>query len=203
MCWQFGQQSAVGANGVQSALFWCRGAQSARAAYPPIFVLPQVPAAPRTLSCEDCTRTVPRTFPCAHTGSVPCLLEVRVGLQAFPGSLARPKSTPSVFLILRQPGGLHSQPFSTILNHSHNLTSQLQVCTHPLPSYKVVKVVKVDKAPQAPSCTHSQDHVSAVHGVPEIAASLRLHFMPGFNVCSCGPGQVSDALLIASVTRSR
>ena len=194
MCWQFGQQSAVGANGVQSALFWCRGAQSARAAYPPIFVLPQVPAAPRTLSCEDCARTVPCTFPCAHTGSVPCQLEVRVGLQAFPGSLARPKSTPSVFLILRQPGGLHSQPFSTTLTISHFSCK----CAIPLPSYKVVKV---DKAPQAPSCTHSQDHVSAVHGVPEIAAFLRLHFMPGFNVSSCWPPSASGAFLITSVTR--
>ena len=142
---------------------------------------------------------MPRTFRCAHTGSIPCLLEVRVGLQAFPGSLARPKSTPSVFLILRQPGGLHSQPFSTILNHSHNLTSQLQVCTHPLPSYKVVKV---DKAPQAPNCTHSQDHVSAVHGVPEIAASLRLHYMLHFSVSSCWPPSASGAFLITLVTRS-
>ena len=85
----------------------------------------------------------------------------------------------------------HSPPtgraqFSTILQQSQPFSqSQLQVCTHPLPSYKVVKV---DKAPQAPSCTHSQDHVSAVHGVPEIAASLRLHLMPSFNLCSCGPG---------------
>ena len=151
MCWQFGQQSAVGANGVQSALFWCRGAQSARAAYPPIFVLPQVPAAPRTLSCEDCVRTVPRTFSCAHTGSVPCLLEVRVGLQAFPGSLARPKSTPSVFLILRQPGGLHSQPFSTILTISHLNCKCAPTHCHLIKLLKLLKLTKHLRHPVAPT----------------------------------------------------
>ena len=93
---------------------------------------------------------MPRTFRCAHTGSIPCLLEVRVGLQAFPGSLARPKSTPSVFLILRQPGGLHSQPFSTILTisllnckcaptHCHliKLLKLTKHIRHPLPRSRV------------------------------------------------------------------
>ena len=42
--WQFGAQSAVGANSVQSALFWCRTAQSGCAAYPGIFVLPPPPS---------------------------------------------------------------------------------------------------------------------------------------------------------------
>ena len=146
MCWQFGQQSAVGANGVQSALFWCRGAQSARAAYPPIFVLPQVPAAPRTLSCEDCARTVPCTFPCAHTGSVPCQLEVRVGLQAFPGSLGPNPLQVSSSFSANQAG--------SILNHSLP-RSQSHISAASVPSHchliKLLKLTKHLRHPVAPT----------------------------------------------------
>ena len=92
---QFGAQSAVGANSVQSALFWCRAA------------LPIL----ESLCCP------PPPNSGAHNSGAPnsgahswCMVELGA---AFRPSQARPKSTPSVFLILSRAASPHSQTFST------------------------------------------------------------------------------------------
>ena len=144
MCWQFGQQSAVGANGVQSALFWCRGAQSARAAYPPIFVLPQVPAAPRTLSCEDCVHSAVHIYVRSHWQ---CTVPT--------GGKGRPSGLPR----LARSAQIHSKclphspptrraPFSTILAISHLYCKCAPTHCHLI---KLLKLTKHIRHPVAPT----------------------------------------------------
>ena len=118
---------------------------------------------PRCLSSNLCVALHHQTL--VLTTLVPtvwCMVELGA---AFRPSQARPKSTPSVFLILSRAASPHSQTFSTHVSLNPPPTPIPDFFTHEL-------------------AAGSHDHMSALHGV---AASLHLHFMLGFNVRSHMP----------------
>ena len=123
---------------------------------------------PRCLSSNLCVALHHQTL--VHTTLVHQTLVHTVGVwwgwgAAFRPSQARPKSTPSVFLILSRAASPHSQTFSTHVSLNPPPT--------PIPDFFIHELA-----------AGSHDHMSALHGV---AASLHLHFMLGFNVRSHMP----------------
>ena len=128
---------------------------SGRPAYPRIFVLPSTNQLWCTVWCT--------LFSAPNSGAHSwCMVELGA---AFRPSQARPKSTPSVFLILSRAASPHSQTFSTHVSLNPPPT--------PIPDFFIHELA-----------AGSHDHMSALHGV---AASLHLHFMLGFNVRSHMP----------------